>query len=412
VPGSKSVTNRALLLAALSGGPATVSGAPPTRDTALMVDALRALGVPIDVDGEHVAVRAHDGLRGGGSVDCGLAGTVMRFVPPAAALADGPVRFDGDPRARERPMGTVLDALRVLGARIEGPAGSAGSAVRSLPFTLHAVGSLPGGEVVIDASESSQFVSGLLLSGGRYEKGVTVVHDGKPVPSLPHIDMSVAMLRAAGVEVDDSEPDIWRVAPGVIAGRDWTVEPDLSNAAVFLAAATVTGGEVTVAGWPERSTQPGVGILPVLEQFGASVVPGPAGMTVRGPDTLAGVDVDLHDVGELTPTVAAVAALAAGPSRLRGVAHLRGHETDRLAALATEITALGGDVEETHDGLVIRPAPLHAGDRPWRAYADHRMATAGALIGLVVPGVLIDDVACTAKTIPDFPGRWATLVEA
>ena len=412
VPGSKSVTNRALLLAALSGGPATVSGAPPTRDTALMVDALRALGVPIDVDGEHVAVRAHDGLRGGGSVDCGLAGTVMRFVPPAAALADGPVRFDGDPRARERPMGTVLDALRVLGARIDGPAGSAGSAVRSLPFTLHATGSLPGGEVVIDASESSQFVSGLLLSGGRYEKGVTVVHDGRPVPSLPHIDMSVAMLRTAGVDVDDSEPDIWRVAPGVIAGRDWTVEPDLSNAAVFLAAATVTGGEVTVAGWPERSTQPGVGILPVLEQFGASVVPGPAGMTVRGPDTLAGVDVDLHDVGELTPTVAAVAALAATPSRLRGVAHLRGHETDRLAALATEITALGGDVEETHDGLVIRPAPLRAGDRPWRAYADHRMATAGALIGLVVPGVLIDDVACTDKTIPDFPGRWATLVEA
>ncbi len=202
------------------------------------------------------------------------------------------------------------------------------------------------------------------------------------------------------------------MAPGAIAGRDWTVEPDLSNAAVFLAAATVTGGEVTVAGWPERSTQPGVGILPVLEQFGASVVPGPAGMTVRGPDTLAGVDVDLHDVGELTPTVAAVAALAASPSRLRGVAHLRGHETDRLAALATEITALGGDVEETHDGLVIRPAPLHAGDRPWRAYADHRMATAGALIGLVVPGVLIDDVACTDKTIPDFPGRWATLVEA
>ena len=412
VPGSKSVTNRALLLAALSGGPATVSGAPPTRDTALMVDALRALGVPIDVDGEHGAVAAHDGLRGGGSVDCGLAGTVMRFVPPAAALADGPVRFDGDPRARERPMGTVLDALRVLGARIDGPAGSAGSAVRSLPFTLHATGSLPGGEVVIDASESSQFVSGLLLSGGRYEKGVTVVHDGRPVPSLPHIDMSVAMLRTAGVEVDDTEPNIWRVAPGAIAGRDWTVEPDLSNAAVFLAAATVTGGEVTVADWPEHSAQPGVGILPVLEQFGASVVPGPAGMTVRGPDTLAGVDVDLHDVGELTPTVAAVAALAATPSRLRGVAHLRGHETDRLAALAAEITALGGDVEETHDGLVIRPAPLRAGDRPWRAYADHRMATAGALIGLVVPGVLIDDVACTDKTIPDFPGCWAALVEA
>ncbi len=402
VPGSKSLTNRALLLAALSGGPASVAGAPPTRDTALMVDALRALGVPITVDGEHVTVAAYDGLRGGGAVDCGLAGTVMRFVPPAAALADGPVRFDGDPRARERPMGTVLDALRALGARVEGD---------RLPFMLHATGGLPGGEVVIDASASSQFVSGLLLSGARYEKGVTVVHDGKPVPSLPHIDMSVDMLRTAGVEVDDADANTWRVAPGPIAPRDWTVEPDLSNAAVFLAAAAITGGEVTVAGWPERSTQPGVAILPVLEQFGATVGPTAGGMAVRGPDTLRGVDVDLHDVGELTPTIAAVAALATGPSRLRGVAHLRGHETDRLAALATELTVLGGDVEETADGLVIRPVALHAGDRPWHAYADHRMATAGALVGLVVPGVQVDDIGCTDKTIPDFPGRWAALVD-
>ncbi len=406
VPGSKSVTNRALLLAALSGGPASVHGAPPTRDTALMVDALRALGVPVTVDGEHVAVAAHDGLRGGRpgrecEVDCGLAGTVMRFVPPAAALADGPVRFDGDPRARERPMGTVLGALRALGAAVDGDA---------LPFTLHGTGGLPGGEVVIDASSSSQFVSGLLLSGARYDKGVTVVHDGKPVPSLPHIAMSVAMLREAGVDVDDGAANTWRVAPGPIAPRNWTVEPDLSNAAVFLAAAAVTGGEVTVAGWPGHSTQPGAQILPVLERFGATVVHGPDGVGVRGPDTLRGVDVDLHDVGELTPTVAAVAALAGTPSHLRGVAHLRGHETDRLAALATELTALGGDVEETADGLVIRPARLQAGTRPWHAYADHRMATAGALVGLVVPGVRIDDVACTDKTLPDFPGRWAGLL--
>ena len=401
VPGSKSVTNRALLLAALSGGPATVDGAPPTRDTALMVDALRALGVPVTVDGEHVSVAAFDGLRGGGSVDCGLAGTVMRFVPPAAALADGPVRFDGDPRARERPMGTVLDALRTLGARIDGD---------GLPFTLRGTGGLPGGEVVIDASASSQFVSGLLLSGARYEKGVTVVHDGKPVPSQPHIAMSVAMLRAADVDVDDSEANLWRVAPGPIAPRAWTVEPDLSNAAVFLAAAAVTGGEVTVAGWPAGSTQPGAEILPILERFGATVRFDDGGVTVVGPDALRGVDVDLHDVGELTPTVAAVAALAGTPSHLRGVAHLRGHETDRLAALAAELTVVGGDVTETADGLAIRPARLRAGDRPWRAYADHRMATAGALVGLVVPGVLVDDVGCTAKTIPDFPGRWAALL--
>ena len=411
VPGSKSVTNRALLLAALSGGAAAVSGAPATRDTALMVGALRALGVPIEVDGERITFSPHDGLRGGGTVHCGLAGTVMRFVPPAAALADGPVAFDGDPQARQRPMATVLDALRALGARVDGD---------RLPFTVHGAGGLPGGDVVIDASASSQFVSGLLLSGARYDKGVTVHHNGKPLPSLPHIEMTVDMLRAAGVEVDDSadgagrsEPDTWRVTPGPIAARDWAVEPDLSNAAVFLAAAAVTGGEVTVLGWPADSIQPGTEILSVLTQAGCTVEPGPDGMTVHGPDALAGVDVDLHDASELTPTVAAVAALATGPSRIRGVAHIRGHETDRLAALATEIGALGGDVTETPDGLEIRPVPLTGRtDRPWGAYADHRMATAGALIGLVVPGVAIDDVACTDKTIPDFPARWSALVEA
>jgi 3-phosphoshikimate 1-carboxyvinyltransferase len=397
-PGSKSVTNRALLLAALSGGAASVSGAPRTRDTALMVGALRALGVPVAVDGERVAFSPHDGLRGG-AVDCGLAGTVMRFVPPAAALADGPVAFDGDPQARVRPMGVVLDALRALGARIDGDA---------LPFVLHGTGGLPGGDVVVDASASSQFVSGLLLSGARYDEGVAVHHDGKPVPSLPHIDMTVAMLREAGVAVDDAEPNTWRVEPGPVAVRDWAVEPDLSNAAVFLAAAALTGGAVTVAGWPAGSTQPGAEVLAVLEQAGCAVEPGPAGMTVRGPGHLDGVDVDLHDASELTPTVAALAACATGPSRIRGVAHIRGHETDRIAALAAELTALGGDVAETDDGLEIRPARLHGG--PWRSYADHRMATAGALVGLVVPGVVVDDVACTDKTIPDFPGRWAELI--
>ena len=398
VPGSKSVTNRALLLAAVSGGAATVSGAPATRDTALMVGALRALGVPVEVNGERVAFGPHDGLRGG-TVDCGLAGTVMRFVPPAAALADGPVAFDGDPQARARPMTTVLDALRALGARVVGDA---------LPFVVHGSGSLPGGDVVIDASASSQFVSGLLLSGARYDRGVTVHHDGKPVPSLPHIDMTVAMLRAAGVAVDDATPNTWRVEPGPVAARDWAVEPDLSNASVFLAAAALTGGRVTVSGWPAGSTQPGAEILAVLAEAGATIVPGAGGMTVQGPDRLAGVDVDLHDASELTPTVAALAALATSPSRIRGVAHIRGHETDRLAALAAELTALGGDVTETDDGLEIRPAALTGG--PWRAYADHRMATAGALVGLVVPGVEIDDVGCTDKTIPDFPGRWAALL--
>lgn len=410
VPGSKSVTNRALLLAGLSGGDVRVDGAPPTRDTALMTGALGVLGVPVTAEGDTVRVGAHTGLRGGtpgapAEVGCGLAGTVMRFVPPAAATASGAVRFDGDPRARERPMGTVLGALRALGATV-----SHDGAADALPFVLDG-GPVRGGEVTIDASASSQFVSGLLLSGSLFERGVTVVHDGRPVPSLPHIAMTVDMLRTAGVVVDDAEPNTWRVEPGPVAARDWTIEPDLSNAAVFLAAAVVTGGRVTVRGWPAETTQPGVDVLPVLEQFGATVTHTAEGLTVTGPDRLTGVDVDLHDAGELTPTVAAIAALASGTSRLRGIGHLRGHETDRLAALATEITALGGAVTETEDGLVIEPKPLAGrSDRPWGAYADHRMATAGAIIGLVVPGVEIDDVASTDKTIPDFPGRWAALV--
>jgi len=403
VPGSKSVTNRALLLAALSGGPAQVHGAPASRDTELMAGALAALGVPVAVAGEQVTVGRHDGLRAG-QVDCGLAGTVMRFVPPAAALADGPVGFDGDARARERPMRTVLEALRTLGARIDGD---------SLPFTLHGTGGLPGGEVVLDASASSQFVSGLLLSGARYERGVTVRHEGPPVPSMPHIEMTVAMLRGAGVQVA-AQANVWQVAPGPVTARSWEVEPDLSNAAVFLAAAALTDGEVTVAGWPQVSTQPGAQFLDVLARAGADVHRQPHAVTVQGHGPLQGVDVDLRDASELTPTVAALAALAATPSRIRGVAHIRGHETDRLAALAAELSALGGDVTETADGLEIRPAPLRSPgpQRPWRAYADHRMATAGALLGLVVPGVRVDDVACTAKTVPDFPQRWAALVGA
>ncbi|MCE3550230.1 3-phosphoshikimate 1-carboxyvinyltransferase [Pseudonocardia sp. RS11V-5] len=400
VPGSKSVTNRALLLSGLAQGRSVVHGVPATRDSALMCGALRSLGVGVRVDGETVTI---DGgtLVGGGAVDCGLAGTVMRFVPPAAALADGAVVFDGDPHARERPMGTVLDALRALGAVIDGD---------RLPFVLHGAGGLPGGAVTIDASASSQFVSGLLLSGARFDKGVTVHHDGKPVPSLPHIDMTVAMLREAGVAVDDAEVNTWRVEPGPIAAREWAVEPDLSNASVFLAAAAVTGGEVTVAGWPAGSTQPGAEILEVLARMGATVAASDAGMTVSGPDRLRGVDVDLREASELTPTVAALAALADGPSVIRGVAHIRGHETDRLAALRTELGALGGAVTETEDGLEIRPARLTATERPWGAYADHRMATAGAILGLVVRGIRIDDVTCTDKTIPDFPGRWASLV--
>jgi 3-phosphoshikimate 1-carboxyvinyltransferase len=400
VPGSKSITNRALLLAALADGPSTVHLPLRSRDTQLMAAALRSLGVRI-ADGRQGSWEVTPGaLRGDADLDCGLAGTVMRFVPPAAALADGDVRFDGDEQARVRPMNTVLDALRSLGVAVDG---------NSLPFTLHGRGAVSGGEVTIDASGSSQFVSALLLSGARYEQGVTVLHDGKPVPSLPHIEMTIEMLRAVGVAVDDSEPNRWRVEPGPIHARDWHIEPDLSNAAAFLAAAAVTGGTLTVPDWPLVTTQPGDEMRDVLERMGCQVSLSDNGLTVVGPERLNGIDIDLHEASELTPTVVAMAVLADSPTQIRGVAHIRGHETDRLAALTTEIRGIGGDADETEDGLVIRPAELTGG--LWHAYHDHRMATAGAIIGLQVPGISVDDIKTTTKTIPDFPGMWAAMLQ-
>ncbi|RJK98431.1 3-phosphoshikimate 1-carboxyvinyltransferase [Vallicoccus soli] len=404
LPGSKSITNRALLLAALADAPTVLERPLRARDTALMAAALRSLGAGVEDagagGGDWRVVPAR--LRGPADVDCGLAGTVMRFVPPVAALAEGTVRFDGDPHARTRPMGPVLRALRDLGAEVDD--GGRGT----LPFALHGRGRLPGGEVVVDASASSQFVSALLLAAPRYDEGVVVRHEGPPVPSLPHIAMTVHMLRAAGADVDDEGPDRWRVAPGPLAGGTVAVEPDLSNAAPFLAAALVTGGRVTVPGWPRSTTQAGDALRGLLLAMGADVALTDEGLTVTGTGRVHGVDVDLHDVGELTPTVAAVAALAEGPSRLRGIAHLRGHETDRLAALAAEVGRLGGDVEETGDGLVVRPRPLSGGT--WRSYADHRMATAGAVLGLLVDGVEVEDVGTTGKTLPGFTGLWARML--
>ncbi|MEV7968870.1 3-phosphoshikimate 1-carboxyvinyltransferase [Sphaerisporangium sp. NPDC088356] len=402
LPGSKSVTNRALLLAALADGPGTVRRALRSRDADLMVAALRSLGAELTPSNESASgVDWHvvpGPVRGGASIDVGLAGTVMRFVPPMAALGDGEVAFDGDPHARTRPMGPILGALRALGADVRGDA---------LPFTIR--GPLSGGEVTLDASASSQLVSGLLLTAARFDKGVTVRHSGPPVPSMPHVEMTLQMLRAAGVRVDDGEPDVWRVEPGPIAARDLTVEPDLSNAAPFLAAALVTGGTVTIPGWPAETTQGGDELRTLLPRMGATVTRTPEGLKVTGGGPIEGVDADLHDVGELTPTIAALAALAGSPSTLRGVGHLRGHETDRLAALANEINGLGGDVTETADGLVINPRPLHAG--VFHSYADHRMATAGAVIGLAVPGVQVEDIATTAKTLPEFARMWALMLE-
>lgn len=402
VPGSKSLTNRYLVLAALAASPGRLRGALRSRDTRLMAAALTSLGAGIDEDGSDWVVTPGP-VQGSTQIHCGLAGTVMRFLPAVAALADGPVRFDGDESALARPMGPVLTALRTLGVRVE-EHGEPGH----LPFTVHGHGSLVGGQVDVDASASSQFVSGLLLAAARFERGLTLRHTGRTLPSLPHIEMTVAVLREAGVQVDDSRPAIWRVEPGPIAGRDVRVEPDLSNAAPFLCAALVAGGTVRVPGWPAHTTQPG-GLLPgILERMGATTRLDGDVLSVTGTGAVRGVDLDLHAAGEVAPTIAGLAALADSPTRLRGIAHLRGHETDRLAALAAEITRLGGQAEQTSDGLVITPRPLTGG--PWHTYEDHRMATAGALIGLRVPGVEVENVATTAKTLPDFVGLWGGML--
>ena len=399
LPGSKSLTNRALVLAALADGPSVVRRALRSRDTVLMASALTAVGAGIDTTGDDWRVQPGP-LTGGGQVDCGLAGTVTRFVPPVAGLADGPVGFDGDPHMRTRPVGEVLTALRALGVAVDGD---------RLPFTVRGTGHVRGGRVVLDASGSSQFVSALLLAAARFDEGLDLLHDGKPVPSLPHVEMTVAMLRQHGVDVDDSEPDRWRIAPGPIRAVDHTIEPDLSNAAPFLALAATTGGAVTVRDWPAETTQAGDAMRDLLQRMGCDVARGPHGLTVTGGSAIRGIDVDLHDAGELTPVVAALCALAQGPSYLRGIAHIRGHETDRLAALATELRGLGADVTELPDGLELRPATLHGG--VFRSYADHRMAHAGAVVGSAVAGVTVDDVAATSKTFPDFPGVWSRLLD-
>ncbi len=411
LPGSKSITNRALLLAALSQAPSTVRGVLRARDTSLAIGALRELGVTVDEDGVDVSVRpgAPDGpaVR----VDVGNAGTVMRFLPAVAALTPAAVAFDGDPRARERPVGALLSALRVLGVSIDD--GGRGA----LPFTVHGTGSVPGGPVTLDASSSSQLVSGLLLAAPRFDDGVAVRHSGPPVPSLPHIEMTLRMLRDAGASVeagssDGVRPDFWRVAPGPLDLGDFTVEPDLSNAGPFLAAALVTGGSVTIRDWPADSLQASGPILEVITRMGGVVTPGEDGLTVTGSGTVHGIEADLRDIPELCLPLTSVAALASGPSTFTGVGHTRAQETDRLAAIAKEINALGGDVTELPDGLRIRPRPLRApAGHGFESYDDHRMVMAGAVLALGVPGIEVLNVATVGKTFPAFTTLWQALVQ-
>lgn len=408
IPGSKSESNRALVLAGLATGPSTLSGLLRARDTELMMDGLRAFGVLIEDGGDgkfrvtpqrgRLQVPDHP-------IDCGLAGTVARFLPPVAALAAGRTRFVGDPAMSTRPMEPLLDGLRQLGCTVDGNA---------IPFEIIPPRRIWGQRAAIDASASSQFISGLLLSAARFPRGLELASLSPRMPSAPHVAMTVAMLRDHGVRVDADSPGQWRVWPGPIEARDEQVQPDLSTAAAFVAAAALAGGEVTIPGWPEITAQPGDRIRSILTEMGADCQWTEAGLTVRGTGELHGIDLDLHAASELTPVVTALLAQAAGPSRIRGVGHIRGHETDRLAALVTELRRVGVEAQETTDGLMLTGSPtgLRVPTDPLRSYADHRMVQFAALLGLRTPGLTIDDPSGVAKTMPDFVERWQDLVGA
>lgn len=402
IPGSKSLTNRALVLAALAEGPSRLTQPLRARDTDLMIDALVALGATIRTESDHWDITPGP-MSADAQVDCGLAGTVMRFAPMVAALSPHASEFDGDEQARQRPMTGTINALRALGATVDD--GGRGT----LPFRVTGGDAVVGGRIQVDASASSQFVSALLLIAPRLAQGIDLQHTGAVLPSVPHIDMTVSELRRRGVTVHvDPKNHRWRVEPGPIAALDLTIEPDLSNAGPFVAAAVVSGGAVTVRDWPEATDQAGDAWRWLVPAFGGSVERVGTDMVFRGGERVQAVDLDLHDVGELTPVVTAITALADGPSQITGVAHLRGHETDRLAALSTEINALGGHVTEREDGLAIEPRPLTGG--VFHTYADHRMAHAGSVLGLVTEGLQVADIATTAKTYPGFADDWKAML--
>jgi 3-phosphoshikimate 1-carboxyvinyltransferase len=467
LPGSKSITNRALILAALADGPTTITGPLRARDTELMAGAVTALGASIDDPGNIHAGNGQVPVSGSGTarlprpsqpagpvdadtvhagsgqptwtvtpgwasgaiaVKVGNAGTVLRFVPPVAALVTGDVQFSGDPRAASRPVGELLAGLRQAGVEVDD--GGRGA----VPFVVRGRGRVRGGDVTLDASSSSQLVSGLMLAAPRFDQGIQITHGGPRIPSAPHIAMTAAMLSAAGADVESwssgststggastnrgsatgegqPAPDSWRVRPGRLAPGTIAVEPDLSNAAPFLASALVTGGTITIPGWPAVSLQAASQILGVLQQMGATCQATTEGMRVTGTGQIRGISADLRDVSELAPVLTALAALADGPSEFTGIGHMRLHESDRLAVLAAEIGALGGQVAELPDGLRVVPRPLRAGPDPFDSHDDHRMVMAAAVLGLAVPGLRVRNASTVAKTFPGFLTLWQQMLE-
>ena len=406
IPGSKSATNRALILAALATTPSRIRKPLSSRDTDLMVKGLQSLGCKIE------QIKTDQGfdyqvipgkLMGPAQIDVGNAGTVMRFLPPIAALATGLIYFDGDERSHQRPIAPVLTALKQLGVSVEH------NNKYKLPITINGDGKIKGGTVEIDASASSQFVSALLLVAPATQEGITIKNIGPSLPSAPHIEMTIQMLEKFGATVQRTSSS-WSVTPCQLIGQDLVIEPDLSNAAPFMAAAMICGGSVQVRHWPLSTTQPGDQLRSIFTKMGAKVELNASSLTITGSGKIHGIDIDLGDVGELTPSIAAIASLATTPSALRGISHLRLHETDRLAALANEINNLGGSVIEGPGDLVIKPGKMNA-SQIWRSYEDHRMATAGAIIGLAVEGVIVENIETTQKTLSDFPGMWQGMLD-
>lgn len=405
IPGSKSATNRALILAAIASTPSRLRKPLTSRDTDLMVKGLKSLGVKIEKidtnDGFDYEINPSK-LIGPTQIEVGNAGTVMRFLPPIAALANGLIHFDGDARSHERPLAPVIKALEQLGVTVEH------NNMYRLPLTINGSGKVKGGVVEVDASSSSQFVSALLLLGPATENGITVRHTGSSLPSLPHIEMTIQMLKIFGAKVEVGQ-NTWKVEPTNLIGQDLIIEPDLSNAAPFMAAAMICGGSVEITDWPKSTSQPGDQLRKIFESMGAKIDRTSNGLRITGTGKIIGIDLDLHDVGELTPSIAAVASLASTESKLRGIAHLRLHETDRLSALAQEINNLGGEVTEGPGELFIKPRVLTSSGL-FKSYEDHRMATAGAIIGLAVKDVVVENIETTKKTLPDFPGLWVEML--
>jgi 3-phosphoshikimate 1-carboxyvinyltransferase len=402
IPGSKSLTNRALVLASLADGTSTLGGALVADDTEAMAAAMTQLGAVVDLRSDRCTVTGFGGrLRPGPiDIDARLSGTTARFVLPVLTLGDGPYLLDGAQPLRDRPMGPSIEALRRLGAQVDDS-----DRPGHLPVVVRA-GTLQGDGVGVDGVLSSQFTSGLLLAAAAMPDGLAVDLLG-PVVSRPYLEMTLAVLRAFGVDAgSDGERRLW-VRPGGLQPTDYRIEPDASAASYFLAAAAICGGRVRVGDLGSASLQGDARFAELLERMGAEVHQGPHVTEVRGTGHLRGIDADLTDLPDMAQTLAAVAVFADGPTRVRGVEVIRGHETDRIAAVVTELGRCGIEADEHDDGFTVHPGT----PRPARieTYRDHRMAMSFSLLGLRVPGIEIVDPGCVAKTFPDFFDHLARL---